>query len=278
MAHKNQTNRSPYAGRNAKGKTSAEHARPGSSTYSSGGSGHSPRSSGNGGTGYLATRRHRMPKEDFTFDEADDRIADIFRNHGFASFPHEKRQVFTKFYQLLMKEQKNQNFTRLVSLREVTIKHFLDCLMVPRLVNLEFPLLDLGTGPGFPGIPLKIQFSEERIILAEGVQKRVDFLKKVRSELGLRNLDILGKNIMSDFQLPTQSFITRAVEDVSNTLNKAQLSLPIGGKVYFMKGPNVDPEIEDAKSNQNFSLIKNIEYEIPQTPNQRRLLVYEKHS
>jgi hypothetical protein len=78
-----------------------------------------------------------------------------------------------------MENQEKENFTRLLKLNDIGIKHFIDCLIVTELTKLKFPLIDVGTGPGFPGIPLKILYPSERIILAEGVQRRVEFLKDV---------------------------------------------------------------------------------------------------
>ena len=63
-------------------------------------------------------------------------------------------------------------------------------IIILKHTKLQFPLLDVGTGPGFPGIPLKIVFPNEQIYLGEGVQKRVEFLKYVREELQLPNLKI----------------------------------------------------------------------------------------
>ncbi len=222
--------------------------------------------------------KHKKPQESFTFEEADDRIASVFRCHGFADVPHAQRRQLTHFYQLLMDNQKNENFTRLLSLRDVAIKHFIDSLMVARLTQLTFPLLDMGTGPGFPGIPLKVLFPKQRIILAEGVQKRVNFLKNVREEMQLRNLDIIGRNINESFLYPVQGVITRAVEDARNTLGNVLYSLQTGGRVFLMKGPNVDPEIPMALDTWGewFELEKDIAYELPQTPHQRRLLVFRK--
>jgi 16S rRNA (guanine527-N7)-methyltransferase len=221
---------------------------------------------------------HKKPEKIYSFREADERLFDIFRNHEFGDFPHEQRHRLVEFYLLLMNHQLRDNVTRLVKFREIAIKHFIDSLIVPRLTQLKFPLLDVGTGPGFPGIPLKIVFPNDKIVLAEGVRRRVDFLKAVREEMGLKELDIVGRNIDDTFLLPMKGVITRAVEDISLTLKNISQSLEIGGHVYFMKGPNVDPEIKNAKIkwSEYFELIEDHAYSLPKTPNERRLVVYRK--
>ncbi|HWU41917.1 MAG TPA: RsmG family class I SAM-dependent methyltransferase, partial [Bdellovibrio sp.] len=182
------------------------------------------------------------------------------------------------FYRLLMLNQEKENFTRLLKLRDVAIKHFIDSLIIAQHTSLRFPLMDVGTGPGLPGIPLKILFSQEKILLAEGVQRRVEFLKHVRSEMKLQNLDIIGRNINKHFVYPVNGVITRAVEDIGNTLGNVISSLQIGGRVYFMKGPGVDPEIAMAKKNWSefYKLVDDIAYTLPETPHERRLVIYEK--
>jgi 16S rRNA (guanine527-N7)-methyltransferase len=222
--------------------------------------------------------RHKKPESIFSVEEAQERISDIFRNHDFSHIPYEQRKKLAEFYELLMLNQEKENFTRLLKIRDIAIKHFIDCLMVPKLVDLKFPLLDMGTGPGFPGIPLKIAFPKEKIILGEGVQRRVEFLKTVREKMRLENLDIIGRNINPFFAYPVQGVITRAVEDVNNTLTNVLSSLQTGGEVYFMKGPNVDPEMKsiDPKIKEFFELKSDIAYTLPETTHERRLLVYKK--
>lgn len=246
MAHKNDSNWSPY-----KGKKSGS-----------------------------LKGSHKKPTKIFSAAEADQRLEDIFINHGFeGKVSHEQRELFTKYYLLLMENQKKENMTRLVSLRDVAIKHFIDCIMVNRLIPLKFPLLDMGSGPGFPGIPLKIMVGpEKKIILAEGVQKRVSFLKQVRDELKLKGLDIIGRNVTSDFVYPVEGVITRAVEDARNTLGNVMNCLQTGGRVYLMKGPNVDPEIEVALKTWGdyYKLEKDKSYDLPHTQNSRRLLIFQK--
>ncbi len=247
MAHKNKSNDSPYKRRHQQG---------------------------------ARTRlgKHKAPEVIYELNEANDRLADIFHNHDFKMVSHEQRIKLAQFYRLLMQSQTKENFTRLLKLRDIAIKHFIDSLLILDHVNLQFPLLDVGTGPGFPGIPLKIAIPNEKIILAEGVQKRVEFLKKVRSELDLPKLEIIGRNIGQDFLYPVQGVITRAVEDISNTLSNVVNCLELGGKVYFMKGPNVDPEIHQAIAQwgEHYSLDRDIAYELPKTTHQRRLVVFEK--
>ncbi|MCX7977824.1 MAG: class I SAM-dependent methyltransferase [Bdellovibrionaceae bacterium] len=221
---------------------------------------------------------HKKPEKIFSLEEANDRLDDIFRNHGFLGVSHEQRKLLAHYYRLLMLNQQNENFTRLLKFRDIAIKHFIDSLIVERVHPLKFPLMDMGTGPGLPGIPLKIMHPNDQILLAEGVQKRVSFLKSVRDELCLKRLDIIGRNINKFFVYPVQGVITRAVEDIRNTLGNVISCLQVGGEVYFMKGPGVDPEIEPALQSWGkfYELKSDIAYELPKTPHRRRLLVFRK--
>lgn len=263
MAHKNSTNWSPYKSSN----TSRDSHKPGEKSNR-----RRHRKSQRG--------THRRPQRIFSFSEADDRLQDLLFNHGWEGrLSTDQRHQFVRFYHLLMKTQHRENFTRLLSLKDIAIKHFIDSLMVTQQTELCFPLLDMGTGPGFPGIPLRIFYPGDRkIILAEGVQRRIEFLKKVRAEMDLKNLHLIGRNVNKDFIYPVQGVITRAVEDARNTLGNVINCLPVGGKVFLMKGPNVGPEIPVAKQawGHIFKLEQDIAYSLPQSPHKRRLLVYRK--
>lgn len=240
MAHKNRTNISPMRGKQGKS--------------------------------------HQKPLQIFNAYEAEDRLRDLFGNHGMGHVAPAERRLLAEFYVLLMENQKTENFTRLLSLKDVGIRHFVDCLIVAQLTKLQFPLIDVGTGPGFPGIPLKILYPDQKIILAEGVQRRVEFLKTVREKLDLPNLDIIGRNVNPWFMYPVQGVITRAVEDVRNTLLNVLSCVQLGGRVYLMKGPNVDPEIGVAakEAGEFYKLVEDHAYTLPHTSHDRRLLVYEK--
>jgi len=263
MAHKNTSNYSPYKARRQQAAStnsvSTQPPRPVSTTHHG---------------------KHRRPDTIYELPEAMDRLSDIFRNHGADKYiGYKETEKLAQYYRLLMQNQEMNNFTRLLKIRDIGIRHFIDSLYITQLVSFKFPLLDLGTGPGLPGIPLKIHFPAQKILLAEGVQKRVEFLKKVRLELNLTNLDILGRNINSEFVYPVQGVISRAVEDLRNTLQNVLSCVQVGGHVYFMKGPGVDPEINMVKSSpimKYYRLIEDVAYELPHTPHQRRLVIFEK--
>lgn len=222
---------------------------------------------------------HKKPEKILSFEEADNRLYDVFRHHGFEDFPHAERRRLVEFYLLLMKHQLSDNVTRLVKFRDIAIKHFIDSLIVTRFCELKFPLIDVGTGPGFPGIPLKILYPGKKIILAEGVRRRVDFLKAVRDEMKLTELDIVGRNIDPTFELPVAGVITRAVQgDISLILENVSRCLQINGKAFLMQGPNAGGEIKAAvkKWGEFYELEKDFDYELPNTPHKRKLVVFRK--
>ncbi|UYL08386.1 class I SAM-dependent methyltransferase [Bdellovibrio sp. SKB1291214] len=259
MAHKNKTNYSPYKARQ-EARAQAIGAKFAAAAPAE------------------QKGRHKKPESIFELNEANDRLADIFRNHDFDLVNHQQRMQLAHFYRLLMLNQEKENFTRLLKLKDIAIKHFIDSIIIMKHTKLMFPLLDVGTGPGFPGIPLKIMYPQEQILLGEGVQRRVEFLKHVRSEMKLQNLDILGRNINKHCVYPINGAITRAVEDIGNTLGNVMSGLNIGGRVYFMKGPGVDPEIKMAqeKWSEFYKLVEDTAYSLPHTPHDRRMVVYEK--
>ncbi|MCB0347869.1 MAG: class I SAM-dependent methyltransferase [Bdellovibrionales bacterium] len=247
MAQKNKTNFSPYKRKN-QGKVQSK------------------------------SRGHLKADSIYDEEEANDRLFDIFKNHDFSHISHEARLAMAKYYVLLMNEQNKQNITRMLNFRDIAIKQFIDCAIINDLVKLEFPLMDVGTGPGLPGIILKILNPDKPMYLAEGVQKRVNFLKDVRESMGIQNLGIFGRNIDLRFLYPMHAVITRAVEDISNTLENVKHSLQLGGVVYFMKGPNVDEELQMAleKHGEHYNLESNIKYSLPKSTHDRRLLVFRK--
>jgi 16S rRNA (guanine527-N7)-methyltransferase len=136
----------------------------------------------------------------------------------------------------------------------------------------------MGSGPGLPGIPLKIARPEVQMILAEPRGARAEFLSEVCTELGLEGVEVYPHKIGPGYPGRAQGVITRAVGTLSQTLERVAECLVPGGKMIFMKGPECDQEIAAVRQDysQLFRLAADRPYEIPGTSHKRRLLVYER--
>ena len=186
-----------------------------------------------------------------------------------------------RFHTLVRSHNEEYDLTRLRSFHDFVVKHYIDCLLVPSFFRLPSPLLDIGTGAGFPGIPLKIAVPECEVILAEGRSKRVEFLRMVLETLGLERISVFGRGILPGrLGRKVGGVITRALESASETLTRVSDILEPGGSVILMKGPNGNEEIPGAleRCGGEFRLHSDIPYTIAGTHNRRRLIVFKKIS
>lgn len=162
---------------------------------------------------------------------------------------------FEKFYNY-MKElldwNEKINLTAIKDEKEFVVKHFIDSLTIANLVPDNAKVIDIGTGAGFPGIPLKIVKDSIEITLVDSVNKKVMVLQDVINKLGLENIDAIHTRA-EDIAHKTEyreSFDIATSRAVSNLTTLVEYLLPfvkVGGKVLCMKGPNCDIEIQDAK-------------------------------
>jgi 16S rRNA (guanine527-N7)-methyltransferase len=201
----------------------------------------------------------------------------LFKQSGVPLTGTQLQKLWT-YHQLLRRYNPELNLTRIHNFENMVIKLYVDSILPANLVQLPTPLLDLGTGAGMPGIPLKIWQPHLNILLAESRHKRVDFLHKAVETLRLQGIGIIDKKIDSAFQKPVAGVITRAVEEMSKTLARIRGCLAPRGKVIFMKGPSCDAEIDEIqfRSRLNYRLILNKSYMIPHTQHRRRLVVFER--
>ena len=182
-------------------------------------------------------------------------------------------------YHLLLRENNPQlNLTRIHNFTNMVHKLYVDSILPAQLLKLPSPLLDLGTGAGMPGIPLKIADPELEILLAETRRNRVAFLEMTCKRLELNGVRIIAHAIHEDFAEPVQGVITRAVESISATLARIRGCLAHGGLAIFMKGPHCDQEIQEAANRfqGQYQLFQDHPYCIPQTRHERRLVVFQR--
>lgn len=114
----------------------------------------------------------------------------VFEEHGF-SINNQQAQQFRKYYDLLVEKNKVMNLTAITDFKEVVVKHFLDSVYLAKYKDLSgnISVIDVGTGAGFPGIPLKILYPEMRLVLLDSLNKRIVFLQEVIDVLDLENVE-----------------------------------------------------------------------------------------
>lgn len=184
-----------------------------------------------------------------------------------------------KFHSLLRARNEDRDLTRIIGFENSVIKHYLDSLIVGNMVRLPSPLLDIGTGAGFPGIPLKIRYPDIEFVLAEPRPRRVEFLKEVIRTLGLKKIRVFDHRVVSaSFGEPVKGVITRALETMDKTVQRTTAALAQGGQLIFMKGPGAEEELRDTlrRFRGTVHVKFDQEYRLGKTPNQRRLIVLER--
>ena len=165
----------------------------------------------------------------------------------------EQIKKFMNYMNLLLEWNEKINLTAITQPEEVKLKHFVDSLTVLKYINDDDKVIDIGTGAGFPGIPLKIMKENTKITLLDSLNKRINFLNIVIETLNLRNIQAIHGRAeeIARNKLYREKYdvaVSRAVANLS-TLSEYILPLvKVGGKCICMKGANVNEEIEKAKN------------------------------
>ena len=184
-----------------------------------------------------------------------------------------------KFHNLLRSRNEDRDLTRITGFEPMILKHYVDSMIIGKHFNLPSPIVDIGTGAGFPGIPLKIRYPHLRLTLAEHRPRRIAFLKEAIHELRLRNVDVFEHKVVSkSFTKPVKGVITRALEEIEKTILRSSGSLEKGGFLIFLKGPAVDPEIDQAQKRfgGKIKLVMHKKFKLPVAGHERRLVVFQK--
>ncbi|HNN01871.1 MAG TPA: 16S rRNA (guanine(527)-N(7))-methyltransferase RsmG, partial [Turneriella sp.] len=151
-----------------------------------------------------------------------------------------------RHWAMMVESDDRTDLTRLEHERDIALKHYLDCALPLKFTTLPSPLLDIGTGAGFPGLVLKILSPQTHVILGEVRPKRTRFLQAVIDELGLKGVEVFAHRIGPQFPLEINGVVTRALESCRDTLYRVQPFLPQGGRVILLKGPRGEEEVAPA--------------------------------
>ena len=200
-------------------------------------------------------------------------------------------EQFIQYYEMLIEKNKVMNLTAITDFDEVLMKHFVDSLSLVKAFDLddagtEVSLIDIGTGAGFPGIPIKIAFPRLKVTLMDSLNKRVDFLNEVIGTLKLDGIDAIHGRA-EDFAKPEQLrekydlCVSRAVANLSVLSEYCLPYVKVGGKFISYKSEKVAEELQEAEHAIDIlggKVEDQIAFTLPDSDIYRNLVVIDKIS
>lgn len=176
-------------------------------------------------------------------------LKEIFEKYNI-QVSQNQEQMFDEYFSMLVETNKHLNLTAITEERDVLIKHFLDSVLPERLIPQNATIVDVGTGAGFPALPLKIVRPDLKVCLVDSLNKRINFLNAVCDQLKLEGVKAVhsraedfAKNNREKFDVA----VARAVAQL-NTLAEYLLPLvKVGGVAVIYKSSKLEEELKDAK-------------------------------
>ena len=197
----------------------------------------------------------------------------------------EQTEQFFEYMNLLIEWNEKMNLTAITDPEEIILKHFIDSITILKELEDDSTVVDVGTGAGFPGIPLSIMNPTLKITLVDSLNKRLIFLQEVVNKLNLKNVEIVharaeefgqNKKYRECFDVST----SRAVANLS-TLSEYLIPLvKVNGKVISMKASEAREEINEAKKAIEIlggTIEKIDEFNLPQSDIGRTVIIIRKN-
>lgn len=160
-----------------------------------------------------------------------------------------KIDKFYRYMNLLIEWNKKVNLTAIIEPSEIILKHFIDSLTIAKYIKDKERVIDVGTGAGFPGIPISIVKEDVNITLLDSLNKRILFLNEVIKFLNLKQIEAVHGRVEEFAKKERESYdiaTSRAVAPLNILLEYLLPLVKVGGKCICMKGSNAKEEIESA--------------------------------
>ncbi|HGM3506321.1 TPA: 16S rRNA (guanine(527)-N(7))-methyltransferase RsmG [Clostridioides difficile] len=195
-------------------------------------------------------------------------------------------EKFKMYREILVDWNKKMNLTGIEDEKEVYIKHFLDSISAVKngYIKNSMSIIDVGTGAGFPGIPLKICLDSLKLTLLDSLNKRINFLEEVSKELKLDNITFIhgraedfGKD--EKYREKYDIATARAVAGLPILMEFCVPFVKVGGYFICLKGPNANLELEESQKAINIlglKFVEKIDVELPEMDLNHNILVFKK--
>jgi 16S rRNA (guanine527-N7)-methyltransferase len=199
------------------------------------------------------------------------------------SLTEKQLALFETYRETLLLWNSKMNLVSLQSDLDLPVRHFIDSLtLLPYLPAVPVSVLDIGSGAGFPAIPIKIVRTDLHMTLLEASRKKSSFLKEVVRKLGLQGISVLNSRLEELLRKdPTPSFdliVSRATLKLPDLVAQGLPLLKDGGFLAAMKGPGVEEERAalDSLKNICFRIVGNYSFALPLTGDHRNILLVDK--
>lgn len=188
----------------------------------------------------------------------------------------QQKDQLINFVLLIHKWNKSYNLTSVRDPQQMLIKHIIDSIVVaPYLTKSRY--IDVGTGPGLPGIPLSIMHPDKHFVLLDSLGKRVRFMKQAGFEMGLTNIEPVQSRVEQyQSDLPLDGVLSRAFASIKDMLHWCQHLVDSKGEFLALKGQY--PEQEIALLPEGFEVVESVELDIPALDGDRHLIKIRKIS
>lgn len=206
-------------------------------------------------------------------------IKEIFKKHKIVLSEEQERR-FLKYYDFLVSENQKYNLTAITSKEEVFYKHFLDSVLPESEITKNAKIIDIGSGAGFPAVPLKIVRSDLKFTLVDSLNKRVNFLNELFILLNLGDIKAVHARAEDFIKENRESYdfaVARAVAPLNTLLEYMVPYLKVGGRCLIYKSQKLEEEIVEAKKAMEIlsvKIVKVLEYELGDAS--RKILIVEK--
>lgn len=206
-------------------------------------------------------------------------IKEIFKKNNIV-LSEEQEEKFFKYYDFLASENQKYNLTAITSREDVFYKHFLDSVLPESEITKNANIIDIGSGAGFPAVPLKIVRPDLKFTLVDSLNKRVNFLTQLFSLLDLSDIKAVHARAEDFIKENRESYdfaVARAVAPLNTLLEYMVPYLKIGGRCLIYKSQKMEEEIKEAKKAMEIlsvRIVKVLEYELGDAT--RKILIVEK--